>query len=105
MACLPIVTKQGSQFAARVASSLLSTLNLYELITYTDEEYEKLILYYAYHPIKLKEIKEKLKRNKNDKPLFNTQKYTRDFELGLYKVYECYLNGEKPRDIMVNWFG
>ena len=102
LACLPIVTKQGSQFAARVASSLLSALDLDELITYTDEEYEKLILYYAYHPIKLKEIKEKLKRNKNDKPLFNTQKYTRDFELGLYKVYECYLNGEKPRDIIVN---
>ena len=99
---LPIITKQGSQFAARVASSLLSALNLNELITFTNEEYEKLILDYASHPIKLKEIKEKLKINKINKPLFNTQKYTRDFELSMCKVHEFYLNGEKPRDIMVN---
>jgi predicted O-linked N-acetylglucosamine transferase (SPINDLY family) len=99
---LPIITKQGSQFAARVASSLLSALDLNELITNTDEEYEKLILDYASQPIKLKEIKEKLDRNKNNKPLFNTQKYTRDFELSMLKICELYLNGEKPRDIIIN---
>ena len=99
---LPIVTKQGTQFAARVASSLLSALDLNELITHTDEEYEKLILDYASQPIILKEIKEKLNRNKNDKPLFNTQKYTHDFELGMRKIHELYFNGEKPRDIIIN---
>jgi predicted O-linked N-acetylglucosamine transferase (SPINDLY family) len=104
LAGLPIITKQGSQFAARVASSLLSALDLNELITYTDGEYEKLILNYASQPIKLREIKEKLKRNKNNKPLFNTQKYTRDFEFGLSKAHELYLNGEKPKDIIVNRF-
>ena len=99
---LPIITKQGNQFAARVTSSLLSALDLNELVTHTDEEYEALILDYALSSIKLKEIKEKLNRNKNNKPLFNTQKYTRDFELGMYKIHELYLNGEKPRDIKIN---
>jgi predicted O-linked N-acetylglucosamine transferase (SPINDLY family) len=99
---LPIITKQGNQFAARVASSLLSALDLNELITHTDEEYEALILDYALNSIKLKEIKQKLNRNKNNKPLFNTQKYTRDFELGMYKIHKLYLNGEKPRDIKIN---
>jgi predicted O-linked N-acetylglucosamine transferase (SPINDLY family) len=99
---LPIITKQGNQFAARVASSLLSALDLNELITHTDEEYEALILDYALSSIKLKEIKQKLNRNKNNKPLFNTQKYTRDFELGMYKIHKLYLNGEKPRDIKIN---
>ena len=98
---LPIITKQGTQFAARVASSLLSALDLNELITHTDEEYEKLILDYASQPIILKEIKEKLNRNKNDKPLFNTQKYTHDFELGMRKIHELYFNGEKPKDIII----
>ena len=99
---LPIITKQGTQFAARVASSLLSALDLNELITHTDEEYEKLILDYALQPLKLNEIKEKLNKNKNDKPLFNTQKYTHDFELSMHKIHELYLNGEKPRDIIIN---
>ena len=99
---LPIITKQGSQFAARVASSLLSALDLNELICKTDDEYEKLIIEYASQPAKLKEIKEKLNRNKNNKPLFNTKQYTRDFELGMQKVKKLYLNGEKPVDIILN---
>mgnify|MGYP003319327256 CR=1 FL=1 len=40
---LPVVTKQGNQFAARVASSLLNSLDLQELITKNNNEYEKLI--------------------------------------------------------------
>ena len=99
---LPIITKQGSQFAARVASSLLSALDLNELICKTDDEYEKLIIEYSSQPQKLKEIKEKLNKNKNNKPLFNTQQYTRNFELGMHRVNELYLNGEKPVDIILN---
>ena len=99
---LPIITKQGNQFAARVASSLLSALDLNELITQTDDEYEKLIIDYASQPTKLKEIKEKLNNNKNSKPLFNTQQYTSDFELAMHKVHELYLNKEKPSDILIN---
>ena len=99
---LPIITKQGNQFAARVASSLLSALDLNELVTQTDDEYEKMIIDYASKPVKLKEISEKLNINKNNKPLFNTLQYTRDFELGMSKVYELFLNGEKPKDIIIN---
>lgn len=99
---LPIITKQGSQFAARVASSLLTALDLNELITHTDEEYEALILDYASQPLKLKEIKEKLNKNKNDKPLFDTQKYTCDFESAMLEIHELYLNDEKPRNIKIN---
>ena len=99
---LPIITKQGNQFAARVASSLLSALDLNELVTQTNDEYEKMIIDYASQPVKLKEISEKLNINKNNKPLFNTLQYTRDFELGMSKVYELFLNGEKPTDIIIN---
>ena len=101
-ASLPVITKQGNQFAARVASSLLSALDLNELVTQTEDEYEKMIIDYASQPIKLKEIREKININKNSKPLFNTLQYTRDFELGLSKAHELFLNGEKPRDIVIN---
>ena len=101
-ASLPVITKQGNQFAARVASSLLSALDLNELVTQTEDEYEKMIIDYASQPIKLKEIREKININKNSKPLFNTLQYTRYFELGLSKAHELFLNGERPRDIVIN---
>ena len=66
------------------------------------DEYEKMIIDYASKPVKLKEISEKLNINKNNKPLFNTLQYTRNFELGMSKVYELFLNGEKPKDIIIN---
>ena len=97
---LPVITKQGNQFAARVGSSLLSALNLDELITKTNDEYEKMIIDYASQPEKLMEIKEKINRNKSKKSLFNIQQYTRDFELCMIKVYDLYLNGKKPEDII-----
>ena len=99
---LPIITKQGNQFAARVASSLLSALDLNELVTQTEDEYEKMIIDYASQPLKLKEISEKININKNSKPLFNTLQYTRDFELGMSKAHELFLNGEKPKDIVID---
>ena len=99
---LPIITKQGNQFAARVSSSLLSALDLKELVAKTDDEYENLIIKYASQPLELKKINEKLNKNKKIKPLFNTEQYNRDFELSLLKAYELYFNGEKPKDIIIN---
>ena len=98
---LPVVTKQGNQFAARVASSLLSSLDLQELITKNINEYEKLILELALDKTKLLKIKAKLLKNKLAKPLFDTERYTKNFEQGLQKIYEGYYNGEKPKDIDV----
>ena len=47
---LPVVTKLGQGFAARVAGSLLTALGLPELITRTTADYEALILQLACHP-------------------------------------------------------
>ena len=99
---LPIITKQGDQFAARVASSLLSALGMHELITQTEDEYEQLIINCALQPSILKKINEKLSKNKNIKPLFDTNQYISDFELSLLKAQEIYSSGEKPKDIIIN---
>ena len=98
---LPVVTKQGNQFAARVASSLLNSLDIQELITQNTNEYEKLILELASDKTKLLKIKAKLLKNKLTKPLFDTERYVKNFELGLQKIQEIYHNGKKPRDINV----
>ena len=99
---LPIVTKQGKQFTARVTSSLLTACGLPELITKNEKEYEELIYELATNPKKLKTISLKLSENKKNKPLFNTKQYTNNFENGLQKAYDLYFNGEHPKNIFVN---
>ena len=77
---LPVITKLGNSFASRVCSSLLSAINLPELITHSITEYEKLALDLALNPEKLKNIKQKLNKNIKSAKLFDTQQYTKDFE-------------------------
>ena len=98
---LPVVTKQGEQFAARVAASLLNAVGLPELVTTTEADYEALILELATDPDKLKLMNEKLASNRLTEPLFDTKRYTRNFEKGLQQVYSLYFEGETPRDVWV----
>ena len=98
---LPVVTKQGKQFAARVASSLLASVGLSELITNSEEEYEKLILDLAMQPQTLSEITLKLSKNRLTEPLFDTLRYTKNFENGLQKAYDLFFANEQPAEIWV----
>ena len=77
---LPVITKLGNSFPSRVCSSLLNAIELPELITHTNNEYEKLALDLALNPEKLKNIKHKLTHNIKTTKLFDTQQYTKDFE-------------------------
>ena len=99
---VPVVTKIGEQFAARVAASLLSAIGLDELITRTNEEYEGLIAELVSCPDRIDEIKEKLHKNIKTKPLFNTKLYTKNFEKALLEVHQISSNGENPRNIVVD---
>jgi protein O-GlcNAc transferase len=99
---LPVVTKQGNQFAARVAASLLNAVGLSELVTTTEVDYEALIIELATNSNKLKVIKDRLADNRLTQPLFDTKRYTRNFESGLQKVYDLYFNGEVPQDVWVD---
>ena len=98
---LPVVTKIGSGFAARVAGSLLNAVGLPELITETEEDYEALILKLATNPTKLVEIKEKLATNRLTQPLFDTDLYTRHLENGYQQAYQNYFDGNLPQTIIV----
>ncbi len=98
---LPVVTKQGKQFAARVAASLLKAVGLAELITETDQQYEELIIELAKNSMKLNTIKENLLKNREKFPLFDTRLYTRNFEKGLMEAYDIYHSELAPADIWV----
>ena len=98
---LPIVTKTGQGFAARVAGSLLSAIDLPELITNTDDEYERLALELATSPERLRIIRSKLEKNRDTTPLFDSQLSTRHIEDAYQQAYQRYFDGKNPDVITV----
>ena len=98
---LPVVTKLGQGFAARVAGSLLHAISLPELITENEEEYEALILDLATNSNKLANVKKKLVENRLTAPLFNTKQYTKHLENGYLQAYQRYVDGKNPNNIFV----
>ena len=99
---MPLVTKIGEGFAARVASSILKALDLSELITKNEEEYEALIFELATSSEKLIKIKKKLLENKLTKPLFNSKMFIKYLEDGYNQVYRNYLDGNEVKTIFIN---
>ena len=98
---LPVVTKAGQGFAARVAGSILNAVGLPELITENEENYEALILDLATNPTKLAKVKEKLASNRVTHPLFDTELYTKHLEEGYQRAYQNYFEGKAPQTIIV----
>jgi predicted O-linked N-acetylglucosamine transferase (SPINDLY family) len=87
---LPVLTLQGKSFASRVASSILNAIDLPELITYSQEEYEALAIELAKNPQKIQYIKEKLINNRLSTPLFDTPLFTKHIEDAYIQMMERY---------------
>ena len=98
---LPVVTKLGKGFAARVAGSLLTAIGLPELNTETIKDYEELILELASNPQRLVNIKEKLAENRLSAPLFDTELYTKHLEDGYQQAFQQYFENKDPKAIYV----
>jgi predicted O-linked N-acetylglucosamine transferase (SPINDLY family) len=77
---LPVLTRKGNAFAARVAASLLAAAGLPELITDTAEDYEALALALARDPARLNALRDRLIANRASAPLFDTPRLARDLE-------------------------
>lgn len=98
---LPVVTKLGQGFAARVAGSLLTALGLPELITRTTAEYEALILQLACHPQSLTAIRQKLQRQRLSAALFDSELFTRHLEEGYRRAYDHHFDQHDPEHIQI----
>ena len=99
---LPVLTYIGKSFASRVAASLLKAVNLPELITTTQEEYESLAIKLATDSKKMKIIKNKLVDNLSTSPLYNTSLYIQHLEVAYLTMYKRYQNGLNPDYIEIN---
>ena len=77
---LPLLTWAGEAFAGRVSASLLSAMNLPELITHSQAEYEQRAIEIAHDPNQLIQLKAKVAQMRHISPLFKTQQYAHDLE-------------------------
>lgn len=88
---LPVLTMTGKSFASRVAASLLTAIDLPELITGTQEEYERLAVDLASNPERLAAVKQKLAKHKLSMPLFDADLFSRNLERAYIQMYDRYL--------------
>lgn len=98
---LPVLTKIGKSYPARMASSLLRALSLNELIAQSEEEYESLVKSLATDQAKLQSIRQKLVESNEQSKLFDTKLFTEKLESAYEIVLERFHEGHQPEDLIL----
>jgi predicted O-linked N-acetylglucosamine transferase (SPINDLY family) len=86
---LPVLTCRGTAFAGRVGASLLSAIDLPELIAETLDDYEAMALALAGDRARLNFLRQQLAVNRASAALFDTVGLTRDLEESYRKMLAC----------------
>jgi predicted O-linked N-acetylglucosamine transferase (SPINDLY family) len=98
---VPVLTCAGESFASRVAASLLTSIDMPELITSSLDDYEALALKLASYPAELALLTQKLAHNRCNTPLFDSVLRTQNIEHAYTAMYERALEGKPPENISV----
>lgn len=98
---VPVVTRLGQGFPARVAASLLRAVGMGELVTDTEADYERLALELARDATRLETLKQTLADARPGAPLFDSEASTRQVEQAYEAIYQRWLAGEAPSALQV----
>ena len=98
---LPLLTLPGRGFASRVAASLLAAIDLPELIADSAAHYADLAVELAGDPQRLRQIRDRLSRNRAASPLFDTTRLTRDLETAYALMIGRHRAGLPPDHLVV----
>jgi predicted O-linked N-acetylglucosamine transferase (SPINDLY family) len=93
---LPVLTCMGESFAGRVAGSVLTALELPELVTGSQGEYERVAVELGRDEGRLATIRRKLEHNRGRTRLYDTVSFTRDLESAYDKIQTRYLQNLPP---------
>jgi len=99
---VPVLTLKGNSFQSNVASSLLCTLEMPELVKQNIEDYEAYALYLNDNPENLKKVKEKLILSVNKSKGFDNQTYVKDLEKAYKKIYDNHQKKLLPENVYIN---
>jgi predicted O-linked N-acetylglucosamine transferase (SPINDLY family) len=90
---LPLVTRLGETFAARVAASLLRAAGLPQLAATSFDGYFNLALDLARRPLELAALKNHLAAHRLTCPLFDSTRFTHDLERLFERLWDARLSG------------
>ena len=98
---LPILTLCGESFASRVGASLLNTLNMNELIAYSETEYVNKAYNLSINKKKITELKQELSNPLTISKLFNSNLYVEKIETAYIEILEGLKNKNAPKNIYI----
>jgi predicted O-linked N-acetylglucosamine transferase (SPINDLY family) len=85
---VPVLTVPGETFASRVAASLLAACGLPELACPNEEAYVAFAAALAAEPATLGSLKAHLNEHRMALPLFDSDRFARNFEALLVRMHE-----------------
>ena len=94
---LPVVSLMGQTFASRVAGSLVNAVGLPELICTDVQQYHRTIVDLARDPARRQALRDRLDQAREDSPLFDSARFTRDYEALLVRMIERQRDGLAPQ--------
>jgi predicted O-linked N-acetylglucosamine transferase (SPINDLY family) len=98
----PVLTLAGETFVSRVAGSLLRTIGLPELITYSFDEYQAMALRLARNAELLAGLRGRLEVNRKTSRLFDAGRFARNTEEAYRTMWEIHVSGQPPRPFTVS---
>jgi protein O-GlcNAc transferase len=98
---VPVLTCVGQALAARMAGSLLRSLGLDELITYSADEYRQRALQLAHHPRELADLRARLVANRFTHSVFDPERFCRSLERAYLAMWRRSQQGEPPESFSV----
>jgi predicted O-linked N-acetylglucosamine transferase (SPINDLY family) len=93
---VPVVTFTGETFASRVAASLVHAVGLPELACRDIEHYARTVVELAHDPERVAAMRAQLVQARADSPLFDSLRFTRDFEALLLRMMQRHADGLPP---------
>jgi len=85
---VPVITMKGFNMNSRCGESILRNANLDYLISQDKADYYNIVLYYSNNPKKLDDLRTMIHKNILNTPLFNSEKFSNDFQRKLIDVYK-----------------
>lgn len=85
---IPVVTMAGKSFASRVAASILTAVDMTDLITANTDDYKNLAIRLGGNKDLLQSVKNNLVHNVQQSSLLNSVKFARDLEV----IYQSLIN-------------
>jgi predicted O-linked N-acetylglucosamine transferase (SPINDLY family) len=99
---VPVLTVPGATFASRVAASLVTACGLPDLAAPDEDGYVNLAIALAQESATLQGLKRHLDSQRMNLPLFDSDRYARDYEALLQRMFDREQRGLPPDHLLAN---